>query len=155
MTTIDRFAKLSNLEGEHYIRTGIRGFIVYLDQSMEGSPLTHDLGWHWDYCSHSTIVTELSSDFDPAGILFVRNVNPSPLPMCTKPASHDDAIPNEETLIAVDHTKNSGLYFPSERGGIVHLPLLPLTSQDKHGLMMLVVLQVVLMDPEWLEMCMK
>lgn len=148
----ERFAKELKLEGDHYLRCDLRGFIVNLMPKNAGSPLTHNLGWHWDYCSHSSMVTELSSDFDPAGILFARNINVPPLPNCRKPASHDDAIPNEETLVAVDHVNNGGLFFTSERGGIVHRPLPPIVPHGKSGLLMRTILQVVLMDHEWFEM---
>lgn len=148
----ERFAQELKLEGEHYLRCDVRGFIVNLLPSNAGSLLTHNLGWHWDYCSHTSMVTELNSDFDPAGILFARNVNPPPLPDCRKPASHDDAIPNEETLVAVDHVKNGALLFTSERGGIVHRPLPPIVAPGKSGFLVRTILQVVLMDHEWFEM---
>lgn len=150
---VQRFAKQAKLEGEHFIRCDIRGFVVYLDEEMEGAYLTNKLGWHWDYCSHSTLVTELSSDFEAAELLFARNLNSPPLPNCTKPANHHDAIPDEKTLTAVHYPKNGALFFPSERGGIVHFPQPPLAPPGKHGLLMRIILQVVLMDQEWLSLC--
>lgn len=151
-SAIERFAEELKLVGNHYIRCDIRGFFVNLPQSKMGSPLTHNLGWHWDYCSHSSMVTEIFSDFDPAGILFARNINPPPLPDCRKPASHYDAHPNEETFLAVDHIENSGIIFSAEQGGIIHVPIPPSVPQNQYGLLMRAVLQVVLLDKEWLEM---
>jgi len=152
LIAIDQFAKREQLVGEHEIRADLRGFIVYFDKKHSEEPLSSNLGWHWDYCSRSTLVAEIYSDFEAAGLLFARNIYPSPLPDCTKLLNGRNAIPDEETLVAVDYPENGALYFPSERGGVIHCPQQPLVKMGKRGLLMRLILQVVLMDQEWVEM---
>lgn len=152
LIAIQQFAKREQLEGEHEIRADLRGFIVHLDKKQTDKHLTSNLGWHWDYCSRSTLVAEIYSDFEAAGLLFARNIYPSPLPDCTKLLNGRNAIPDEETLVAVDYPENGALYFPSERGGVIHCPQPPIVKSGKEGLLMRLILQVVLMDREWVEM---